>query len=56
MARTLAEDEETVDLVAARIHFELHFTALIASTVAQDASPLRNVLVDDDGQTRGRHT
>ena len=55
MARTLLEDEGTVDLavVAAQIHLELHVKALIANAVADDISPLRRVLVDDDGHTWG---
>jgi hypothetical protein len=55
MARSLAEDEETVDLavVAAQIHLELHVKALINRAVAQDVSPLRDVLVEDDGHTWG---
>ena len=55
MARTLVEDEATVDLavVSAQIHLELHVKALITSAVADDVSPLRRVLVDDDGHTWG---
>jgi len=55
MARTLVEDEATVDLavVAAQIHLELHVKALITSAVADDVSPLRRVLIDDDGHTWG---
>ena len=55
MARTLAEDEATVDLavVAAQIHLELHVKALITSAVTEDISPLRRVLVDDDSHTWG---
>lgn len=55
MARTLVENEATVDLavVAAQIHLELHVKALITSAVADDVSPLRRVLVDDDGHTWG---
>jgi HEPN domain-containing protein len=57
MARTLVEDEATVDLavVAAQIHLELHVKALITSAVADDVSPLRRVLVDDDGHTWRPH-
>lgn len=55
MARSLAEDEQTADLavVAAQIHLELHVKALISRAVAQDVSPLRHVLVEDDGHTWG---
>jgi hypothetical protein len=55
MARSLVEDEETIDLavVAAQIHLELHVKALISRAVAKDASPLRGVLVEDDGHTWG---
>ena len=57
MARTLVEDEETVDLaaVAAQIHLELHVKALITSAVVDDVSPLRRVLIEDDGDTWRPH-
>jgi hypothetical protein len=57
IARTLVEDETTADLavVAAQIHLELHVKALITTAVADDPSPLRAVLVDDDGHTWGPH-
>jgi hypothetical protein len=55
MARDLVCDEVTADLavVAAQIHIELHIKALITNAVKQDSSPLRNVLVNDDGRTWG---
>ena len=55
MARDLVEIEDTADLavVAAQIHIELHVKALITNAVKDDESPLRNVLVNDDGRTWG---